>query len=142
MSIDGRITVDCLFHDKDGTTAIKVVSLEKTSSHDTGKVAFLAGTLSTTEVTLLTNGVTTYRNAAGSTVAFEYVRSVAFSYSGSGANGNAYLTMREDGADLLTFSSREGKPSVCQGRSAYLPQIVLSAEGEGTGTYTIILHGD
>lgn len=143
MSIDGRITVDCLFHDKDGTAALKVLSLESSTPQTTGKVAIASGTVSSSEVTIALDGATSYRNAAGNLVIFEYVRAVGFSYIGSGANGNATLTMREDGSDVLTFSSREGRVAVSQGRAAYSPQIVLSADGSGeTGTYTVMLYGD
>jgi hypothetical protein len=44
MAIDGRINVDVLFHDTDGTTSLKVVSLEDSTAYTTGKVAIVTGT--------------------------------------------------------------------------------------------------
>ena len=142
MAIDGRINIDVLFHDTDGTTSLKVVSLDSSHEQSAGKVAFLTGTVSTTQVTVANlASATTYRNAAGNLVSFEYLRAVAFAYTGSGANGNATLTIREDGTDFLYMSSREGRVSVSQGRPYYLPEILLNADGIGTGTYTIVLYG-
>jgi hypothetical protein len=44
MAIDGRINVDVLFHDTDGTTSLKVVSLEDSTAYTTGQVAIVTGT--------------------------------------------------------------------------------------------------
>ena len=38
MSIEGSINVSALFHDRDGTTAMKVLSLRSSDEYTTGKV--------------------------------------------------------------------------------------------------------
>jgi hypothetical protein len=69
MAIDGRINVDVLFHDTDGTTSLKVVSLEDSTAYTTGKVAIVTGTVGTTEVSVsISPG--TYRDASGAIVNF------------------------------------------------------------------------
>lgn len=67
MSIEGRISVDCLFHDKDGTASLKVLSLQDSDAYTTGGAAYWSGTCGTTAVTL-SFGPTTYRDAAGQLV--------------------------------------------------------------------------
>lgn len=64
MSIEGRITVDALLHDKDGTTSLKVLSLQDSDSYPSGVAAMWTGTCGTAAVTLQL-APTTYRNAAG-----------------------------------------------------------------------------
>jgi hypothetical protein len=77
MAIDGRINVDVLFHDTDGTTSLKVVSLEDSTAYTTGKVAIVTGTVGTTEVSVsISPG--TYRDASGAIVNFTSVSRFAF----------------------------------------------------------------
>lgn len=73
MSIEGRINVDVLFHDKDGTASIKIVNLDGITQHATGKVAVINGTCSTTSTPLALQP-TTYRDASGSLVSFTTVQ--------------------------------------------------------------------
>lgn len=65
MAIDGRINVDVLFHDTDGTASLKVVSLEGSTSHTSGKVAIVTGTCGTSQQSIST---ASYRDAAGQEV--------------------------------------------------------------------------
>jgi hypothetical protein len=101
MSIDGRINVDVLFHDKDGTASLKVVSLQDSEAYTTGEVAVMSGTCSTTGVTL-SFGPTTYRDASGQLVSVQpSIGRVAFLATGNGgvltqANGSLYLSSAND----------------------------------------------
>jgi hypothetical protein len=65
MSVEGRISVDVLFHDTDGTNAINVVSLRDSREYATGKVAVITGTAGTAAVNLNEYGITPYRDASG-----------------------------------------------------------------------------
>ena len=56
--------MDVLFHDTDGTTSLKVVSLEDSTAYITGKVAIVTGTCGTTNVTVATSP-STFRDASG-----------------------------------------------------------------------------
>ena len=67
MPLDGRINVDVLFHDTDGTTALKVVSLEDSKAYTSGKVAIVTGTVGTAHVNL-ESALSGYRNASGDLV--------------------------------------------------------------------------
>jgi hypothetical protein len=58
MAIDGRINVDVLFHDTDGTASLKVVSLEDSTAYTTGQVAIVTGTCGTTAVTINASSLT------------------------------------------------------------------------------------
>lgn len=102
MSIDGRINVDVLFHDKDGTASLKVVSLQDSGAYTTGQVAIMSGTCSTTGVTL-SFGPTTYRDASGALVSVAPGGNgrIAFLATGNGgvltqANGSLYLSSAND----------------------------------------------
>ena len=46
MSIDGRISVDALFHDRSGER-LKVLSLASSTGYTTGKAIVVTGTAST-----------------------------------------------------------------------------------------------
>ena len=98
MSIDGRINVDVLFHDKDGTASLKVVGLKDSDAYTNGRVAIMSGTCNTTGVTL-SFGPSTYRNASGAlvNVAPGGNGRIAFLATGNGgvltqANGSIYLS--------------------------------------------------
>jgi hypothetical protein len=49
MSIDGRITVDALFHDTSGSR-LKVLSLESSTGYASGKVVRMTATAGTADV--------------------------------------------------------------------------------------------
>jgi hypothetical protein len=134
MSIEGSINVSALFHDKDGTTSLKVVSLESSTAYTTGKVALLTGTAGTAAVSFSTIGATAYRDASGSLVSFSAVQKVAFSWSGSSArvlsdlNDNAFVMRSANNAVAVSDATN------------FNIQPELSG-GVGTGTYTIVLYG-
>ena len=112
MSIDGRINVDVLFHDKDGTASLKVVSLQESEAYTTGAMAYWSGTCGTTSVTL-TFSPTTYRNASGQlvSVAPGGLGRVAFLATGNGGvlsqtNGPLYM-ISQDHACVSNIDEQE-----------------------------------
>jgi hypothetical protein len=131
MSIEGRINVDALFHDKDGTASLKVVSLQDSKAYTTGKVAIVTGTVGTSQIGLNTYA-TAYRDSSGSLVTFSTLSRVVFSYSGS----TAKKLLDIDGNFLL--SSRNSEPAASS-ISGNVDAVI--DPGSGTGTYTIILYG-
>jgi hypothetical protein len=131
MSIEGRINIDVLFHDKDGTASLKVLSLQDSKEYTTGKVAFVSGTVGTSQTGFNTY-TTSYRDSSGSLVTFSTLSRVVFSYSGSTAKKLNDI----DGNFLL--SSRNSEPAA----SSITGNVDAVIEpGSGTGTYTIILYG-
>lgn len=68
MSADGRITIDALFYDRDGSAAINVLSLGNTVSVSGGVVSVVEGVASTGAT--LVDGLG-YRDASGSLVSFQ-----------------------------------------------------------------------
>jgi hypothetical protein len=82
MSIEGRIIVDALFHDKAGTASLKVVSMSRSQAIASGKVAYVTGTCGTNAVTIQL-APTTYRDASGATVSFSELNSVIVQAAGS-----------------------------------------------------------
>jgi hypothetical protein len=131
MSIEGRINIDCLFHDKDGTASLKVVSLQDSKAYTTGKVAIVTGTVGTSQIGLNTYAPA-YRDSSGSLVTFSTLSRVVFSYSGS----TAKKLLDIDGNFLL--SSRNNEPAASS-VSGNVDAVI--DPGSGTGTYTIILYG-
>jgi hypothetical protein len=138
MPINGRINVDVLFHDTDGTTSLKVVSLEGSTEYTTGKVAIVTGTAGTTAVTVRTGGPGLgYRDSSGQLVTFSDVRRVLFAW-----NGSAVATLRETGDNAFLMTARAGEAA-----STSLPlypgvQMEVSSGSVGvTGTYTVVIYG-
>jgi hypothetical protein len=130
MAIDGRITVDVLFHDTDGTTSLKVVSLEDTTNYNAGKVAIVSGTVGTTQVTINVSP-TTYRDSSGAFVSFSTVS--RFSFAASAASicqglGEDELLRSDQGRVGVTDASNPNGFSVAK----------LSA---GTAAYTLVIYG-
>jgi hypothetical protein len=140
MSVEGRISVDVVFHDTDGTNAINVVSLQKSDAYPSGIVQYLSGTAGTAAFTFGEGGFqgvggTTYRNAAGQEVSSN-ARRIAFSWSG-GAGDIRDLSEVESGAFLLRSVNGEVAVS-SNGGNAALSMSACST----TGTYTLVVYGD
>lgn len=134
MAIDGRINVDVLFHDTDGTTSLKVVSLEDSTAYTTGKVAIVSGTVGTTAVALWNSGGTglanQYKASNGELVgAIDPTRIAVRSHSGQVLVSDADLGEWE----LLS----RGGLSVSDNRSAAGTVRSIS----GTASYTVVLYG-
>jgi len=134
MAINGRIGVDAVFHDTDGTTSLKIVSLQSTQEYTTGKVAILTGTAGTSAVSFSNLGATTYKDASGNAVSFSGVRRLLFSWSGA---EERVLVDQTDSVFLLRSKSSSISVSDCTNFPVG-PRIEV---GVGTGTYTIVLYG-
>lgn len=134
MAIDGRINVDVLFHDTDGTTSLKVVSLEDAAAYTTGKVAVVTGTCGTSAVTvaLASSG---YKDAAGSDVTFSSISRLAFS-----ATGIKPVKCQEASGDAVVFSDG-GRVSVTGVKPSGSSLEVNVDATAGTASYTLVLYG-
>ena len=139
MSVEGRISVDVVFHDTDGTNAINVVTLAKSDAYPSGIVQYLSGTAGTAafsfgESSFQGVGGTTYRNAAGQEVS-SGARRIAFSWSG-GTGDIRDLSEIESSAFLLR--SANGEVAVC----SHLGNATLQMSScDTTGTYTLVVYG-
>ena len=139
MSIEGRINVDCLFHDKDGTASLKVVSLQDSKEYTTGKVAIVSGTVGTTAVTFTTydngNPTSTYRDASGQLLSFNAITKVALKAI---AETRPLVFGDSSGPTSLVISGGEALVYPCN----VTPNDAVSVRSPtGTASYTIILYG-
>jgi len=133
MSLQGTISVNALFHDKDGTASLKIVSLKSSDEYTTGKVAVVSGTVGTNAATIYHSN-TSYKDASGSAVSFATVHRIAFSatplaYLDAAAalgGGDNVLVSRSNQATLI--DAREGVQSLVYTTS-------------GTASYTLVLYG-
>jgi hypothetical protein len=137
MAIDGRINVDVLFHDTDGTASLKVVSLEDTTAYTTGKVAIVTGTCGTAAVAI-TDGLS-YKDAAGNVVTFNSpIRRAAFSANpaanivGTGASAGAGSASRNNQAAVVETLVQNAY-SLASGFSV--------STTAGTASFTLVLYG-
>ena len=140
MAIDGRINVDVLFHDTDGTTSLKVVSLQDSTAYTSGKVAIVTGTVGTAAVTVATIGSPLpYRDASGQQVLFNRFDRAAISGSaavilgGSGFYDNASLRSESGRVSVTDFAFTFGFP-------AFVNNLNVRA-ASGTASYTVVLYG-
>jgi hypothetical protein len=136
MSVEGRISVDVVFHDTDGTNAINVVTLQHSSGYESGKVAVVTGTAGTAGITFQSYGLTPYRDATGSLVTLNAITRVVFTWSGSSPRGLS------DAGDFQfsNLLSVNNVPAM-----TYYPAFILQPEisgGVGTGTYTIVMYSE
>jgi len=133
MALDGRITVDVLFHDTDGTASLKVVSLEDSQEYTSGKVAIVTGTVGTSGVTVYSSGTTTpaYRDASGSIVSFSDVSRVALL-------GTPAVQASEPGANRVSARS-SGELAVVSCFES--PGTITVVSDSGTSSYTLVLYG-
>ena len=76
MSIDGRFTIDVLFHDTDGSASLKVLALDSSDAHVAGKVALVTGTVGTSAQSI-TRSTPGYTAADGTVVSFATIGRVA-----------------------------------------------------------------
>jgi hypothetical protein len=132
MTLDGRVNVDVLFHDVNGTSSIKVVTLNNSVEYPNGTVAVVTGTAGTQAVSFGSIGQTTYRNAAGQAVLMDSVERVIFTWS-----GDFPRALDDYGDNQFYMQSVRGMPAVTY-YPAFIPALRMGA-GVGTGTYKIIL---
>lgn len=134
MSIEGRISIDVDFNDSTAGAAeqsLKKISLTDTTTYSTGKVAAFSGTCGTAEVGLMAGGDTSYRDSAGSTVAFSSIVAIAM----KAASGR------------IRFYNGLTEYNVPAGRVAVVPPSSDTPTGfsvqttAGTATYTLVLYG-
>lgn len=135
MSIEGSINVSALFHDRDGTTAMKVVSLRSANEHTTGKVAIITGTAGTAQTTIVTDGV--YRDAEGSLVTITEPLRVLFAWNRSG--GRTLELVDFDDFAFARITSRDNQAAATVGTN--VQEFRLRASSNNTGTYTIVVYG-
>ena len=137
MALDGRITVDALFHDTDGTASLKVVSLEDSQEYTSGKVLIVTGTCGTTALTATSVAPSTYRDASGSIVSFTAVTRAAFS-----ATPAARALQEGSASDAPRLFSAGGSVAVSDmnpeedNQSDWFVQTTA-----GTASYTLVLYG-
>ena len=131
MASDGRINVDVLFHDTDGTTSLKVVSLEDSTAYTTGKVAIVTGTCGTATVTINV-APSTYRDASGALVSLASVERIAFAAT---PGANIDTGQRTSGGDNV-ITSRNGQVSIVD-----VPSVSWVYTTAGTASYTLVLYG-
>lgn len=129
MSIDGNISVNVLFHDTDGTTSLKVVSLESSTAYTTGKVAVQTGTVGTTAITI-DRDPTSYKDATGNIVSIGTIQRIAFC-------AHPFATICDDvGRIMLASSNRQ--VAISNDAGGTFNAIKTTA---GTASYTIVLYG-
>lgn len=135
MSIEGSINVSALFHDKAGTTTLKVVSLRSATEYTTGKVGIFSGTAGTAATVIgLISEVPSYLDAEGNAVSFSNVLRVGFAWSGT-----ALRKLSDTADNAFVLGSMNGQMAVT---NAVTPGIDLTlGGGAGSGTYTIVLYG-
>jgi hypothetical protein len=127
MSVEGRITVDALFHDADGTASLKVLSLESSMTFDAGVVAVVSGTAGTATAVVST---ASYRNAAGETVSLAATR-LAFV-----SDNEAHCQAAGNRPALFTSG---GQVAVTKMPAGTLFYVFTTA---GTATYRLLMWGE
>jgi hypothetical protein len=132
MGLDGRINVDVLFHDTDGTTSLKVVSLEGSNQYTAGKVAVVTGTCGTTAVTISGGGLL-YRNAAGQLVTFSEYSRVAFQSSRD--------CTATDGDSVDNRCRSIGNVALCDWNPVGSSIDIEPKFTSGTASFTLVLYG-
>ena len=130
MSVTGRVNVGVVFHDTDGDSSIKVVSLDDARAYTTGKVASVSGTCGTSAVSI-SLGSLGYRDASGALVTLTSVTDVFFS-----ATADSVLTATGASASLWATGNRVSATAL-----PVAPSGLTVASRAGTASYTIVLHG-
>jgi len=134
MAIDGRITVDVLFHDTDGTASLKVVSLEDSTEYTSGKVAIVTGTVGTATVTIDASA-TGYKDATGEDVSLSAVSRLACK-----ATGSRVTLDRGTAAAVIGYPNNNGITTSELNLAAASYTYRLSTIA-GTASYTLVLYG-
>jgi hypothetical protein len=132
MAVNGRINVDVLFHDTDGTTSLKVVSLEGSTELTTGQVAIVTGTVGTASVTIDGTNLS-YRNAAGEPVVFGSYSRVVFESSRD-------CVVNDQNEDDNRCRSN-GKVAMSDFVQSSLLIQIRPAYTAGTASYTLVMYG-
>jgi len=141
MSVDGFISSSALFHDKDGTTTLKVVSLASADSYSSGKVAIASGTCGTSVATV---DFSQYKKPDGTDFDVTDVTTalrLAFT-----SDNPAYMTTSGNIAAMTVGSSRN-EVSIATNHgfsvaSTATQPVVQVAAVSGTANYSVILLGE
>jgi hypothetical protein len=133
MSIDGRFTVDVLFHDLDGVSSVKVLSLESGDAATTGKVALVTGTIGTATVTI-SRAPIPYTGADGGSVSFTFVERVALR-----GNPHVELTTNASGKTYFASGNRVGVYELTGTERTNTSFAVRTTTG--TATYSMLVYG-
>ena len=133
MSIEGRISIDALFHDKDGTASLKVVSLQDSRAYTSGKVAVVTGTLSTASSTI--SHASAFRGADGEYVNLTLVNYAVFRFDG------ASQSFKRLAIGNATIRSNDGIAAASCVGGDDTGQFTISGNSGSTGTYTVVLYG-
>lgn len=132
MSIEGRTNVDVLFHDLDGTSAVRIVSMVSSDYLASGKVAIVSGTHGPSSHTIAKNS-TGYKDASGAEVSFSTITRIGLKASHPmtlSTQGSAVI-VRSD-ANRVSFSDA----SMDNGNLTLTPLYTA-----GTGAYTVFIYG-
>jgi hypothetical protein len=131
MSIEGRIAIDVNFADSSdatGVQSLKKISLAATDTYTTGKVALLTGTCGPDLVTVVNDGVTTYKNASGSAVTFTTLSRCAAQVVGT---------------NVIVYDNFS--TLVCKGGAVSLfepsTKTITVNTQSGTASYTLVVYG-
>lgn len=139
MTIEGRINVDALFQDRDGTTSVKVVSLRSNNEYTTGKVVIVGGTAGTAAVEFNAFSAPDYPDVTGVSGPFAFVRCVAFLWSGS--ERSLYSVDSESSYSLPSSGNRVAIAQCNINTDANPIATHVISSGLGTGTYRILIYG-
>lgn len=132
MSIEGRVSVDIVFHDKSvESNAIKVIEIEGTESMSSGKVAYIKGTVGTQQQTLQINN-TGYRNADGAVVGFSQVTRI-----GLRASREMKLADNQENTIICSCDDHVAFSQINTGSNLKIKPQYTS----GTASYTVFLYG-
>lgn len=141
MSLDGFVSSSAIFHDKDGTTTLKVVSLASADSYSSGQVAIASGTCGTSAATV---DFSQYKKPDGTDFEATDVTTVlrlAFT-----SDNPAKMTTAGNIAAMTVGSSRNEVSIVTNpGFSGFVPAappVVQVAAVSGTANYSVILLGE
>jgi hypothetical protein len=136
MSVEGRINVDVLFHDTDGTNAINVVTLAKSDGYSSGKVAIVTGVCGMTP-TYLAVQPTSYRGPDGQYVSFSTVDRIAFS-----SEYKCRLNNEEEyGETLITGNGAVSVTDISTFSDSLNVQKIFDINEPSTSSYTLVIYG-
>lgn len=131
MTIEGRISVDALFQDKDGGNRMKVAALQISKDYTTGTVAVVTGTANTSG-TLINLATIGYRNAAGETATYSSPTAIVLM-------GTPAARITEQGASRISLFSSGGVAACGCPSSGGLSSFSVAATS-GTVSYTLLIY--
>lgn len=132
MSTEGRVIIDALFYDRDGTVSINVVSLNNTVAVNGGEVAVSEGIASVDPV--LANG-SGYRDASGELVVFNEHHLFAVA-----ATGTISITSVAAGDGLTNVTVTDGVAVIQNPSGGGIDGLYVSTYS-GTARYSIMFIG-